>query len=276
MSDWTRTLTRGAAAALKPALLLGAVAALSGCLEAPQQGGSQVGFLSSSETRPREVLQEAGMASGVVKVSPPVGYCIDARSLRATRNGGFALLASCRVLSAGQQGQSVAPVIMTVSVLPRSAGAEMPTTADLAASFAPAKPLWTGETTGVHVVQLAAGGDQMVPNADPRHWRAMMLMNDHLVGLALYGPVDSDVVISGGRDLLIDLAAGIRNASPTPETIARHTDTPEEAAEIESSETRAAISDALPDTIPDAEAAPGVGQAASVSAGDQAKRRGRT
>ncbi|MCA0921788.1 hypothetical protein [Pseudooceanicola nanhaiensis] len=276
MADILRPLVDLTAKLRAPALLVTAAMALTGCLTLPEDtdGAPQVGFLSSSETRPRALMQEAGMASGVVKVKPPVGYCIDEKSFRASRNGGFALVASCRVLSAGTQGTSVAPVVMTVTALPKAANVPMPTTEDLAASFAPAKALWSGETTGLHIVQLAAGGDQAVPGADPRHWRAMMLMNNYLIGLALYGPQDSDVVISGGRDLLTALAAGIRNASPTPEALAERTGAPaaSPAEAEETAEKRAAVSEALPDPVA---AATAKGASASFAGTGASQRRGR-
>lgn len=157
-------------------------------------------------------MREARVFGGAVRVAGPDGYCIDRKSLRRAPSGGFVLLASCRSLG-DASAPAVAPVAMTVSVLPPEAGLAPPRAADLAASLAPRKILAQHEGDGVALVWLADGGDTGLPGGDPAHWRGAMAVNGHLLGLALYAPEGSAMAGSGGQRLMRLLAARINARS---------------------------------------------------------------
>ena len=108
----------------------------------------------------------------------------------------------------------VTPAVITVSVLPFDAKAEQPSAQDMRRSLAPSKALDLIDGDGISLIHLADGGDEGVPGGDARYWRASLLVNGHVVGLAAYGSQGSDVAGRGGRNLLIDMAEHIREASP--------------------------------------------------------------
>ncbi|WP_350130408.1 hypothetical protein [Roseovarius sp.] len=194
------------------AVALAAVVPLAGCM-----GGEPgaLGFLASgSEPATRDALRKVQMYDGDVVVRGPAGYCIDRRTLRRDRDGGFVLLASCESLS-GLRGHGVEPVLMTISVMPDAPGATRPTPGEIAALMAPAKVIAAHETTDVTLVHFASGGDGVLDGGDARHWRGGMLLNGHLIALALYAREGSPMAGKDGRALLTDLARSIRRASPS-------------------------------------------------------------
>jgi len=209
---WFRPGFQGAAPgrAIRPALL-GLVLPLAGCFG---QDTGALGFLASgNEEMARDVLRKVSLYEGDVVVRGPGGYCIDRRTLRKRADGGFALLASCETLS-GLRGQDVEPVVMTVSVMPDTPGATRPGADQIAALMAPAEVLARHETADVAMVQFASGGDGVLPNGDPRHWRGGMRLNGHVIGLALYARKGSALAGKDGRALIADLARTIRRSSP--------------------------------------------------------------
>lgn len=192
-------------------MVLAAVLPLAGCL-----GGEPgaLGFLASgSEPATRDALRKVSMYEGDVIVRGPAGYCIDRRTLRRGRDGGFVLLASCESLS-GLRGHGVEPLLMTITLLPDAPGATRPTPSEMAALMAPAEVIAAHETTDVTLVHFASGGDGVLDGGDARHWRGGMLLNGHLIGLALYARKGSPMAGKDGRALLTDLARSIRRASP--------------------------------------------------------------
>lgn len=212
MSTWISDLSL-ARARLARAVFLAAVLPLAGCF-GPETGA--LSFLSSGnekESVARDVMRKVALYEGDVVVRGPGGYCIDRRTLRRHKDGGFVLLASCESLS-GVRGQAVEPVVMTVSVLPDAPGAARPSVAQIARLMAPAEVLASHETTDVTLVQFASGGDGILPDGDARHWRGGMMLGDHLIGLALYARKGSPMAGKDGRALLTDLARSIRRASP--------------------------------------------------------------
>ena len=205
ISDWRAV--RG----LLRAVLLAAVLPLAGCMAAEP---GALGFLSSgSEPATRDALRKVQMYEGDVVVRGPAGYCIDRRTLRRARDGGFARLASCESLS-GLRGHGVEPLMMTISVMPDAPGATRPTPGEIAALMAPAEVIAAHETTDVTLVHFASGGDGVLEGGDARHWRGGMLLNGHLIALALYAREGSPMAGRDGRALLTDLARSIRRASP--------------------------------------------------------------
>lgn len=203
----------GAARVAMAAAILAMALPLAGCF-GPDSGA--LSFLSSGGEKAvvqRDVLRKASLMAGDVVVRGPEGYCIDRRSLRLKRDGGFALLASCEALS-GVRGEAVEPVLMTVSVLPGAPGVARPGAGEIAALMAPAEVLAAHEDVGLALVHFASGGERALPGGDARHWRGGMVVNGHLVGLALYARKGAKMAGTQGRGLLIDLARGIRRASP--------------------------------------------------------------
>ena len=189
-----------------------ALAALPGCFG--EERGA-LGFLSSGkeDDAPRDVLRMVELYDGEVVVRGPAGYCIDRKTLRRQSNAGFVLLASCESLS-GVRGSEVEPVVMTVSVLPDTAGLPRPSPEDVARSLRGAEVLKAHEVGEVAMVQFATGGAGILKEGDPRHWRGAMTLNGHLLGFALYARRGSDLAGDEGREMLSELARRIRSATP--------------------------------------------------------------
>lgn len=205
-----------------------AVLALTGCsgvvpysndgsADAPASRGFLAGLLpknvslGSGQMNPGPD-RRAQLAGGDVVVSTPAGYCIDRSVLRAGPTDGFALLASCRILSAGALGSAVAPGIMTVSVGPMESGLTLPTPEELGAQV-DAQVLRSRLSSTFTLVHLERGGARVLDGGDDRHWRGAMVLNDHLIGLALYAPQDSALAGPAGADLLQDLVAAMQRDS---------------------------------------------------------------
>lgn len=181
-------------------------------------GGAKFGF-SAPETRAATAnksgaLQSASLANGRVVVRGPVGYCIDRKALKRGSTSGFALLAACDALSGDPDSHSVAPAIMTVQVLARGLNREQPSASDLTKALAPAKILSDEDGDGLTLVHVASGGNQGMPSGDPRYWRGAMVINGHIVGLAVYGFKGGAISGTAGRASLIALAESLRQSSP--------------------------------------------------------------
>lgn len=188
---------------------------LAACLS-EETGTGGLSFLSpADQARPAEaeVLRRVSLFGGDVVVEGPDGYCIDQQSLKKRSNGSFVLIASCESLS-GRIGAEVAHAVVTVSILPRRLNAEIPTTADILASSPSTRVLAAEDGDGISLIQFASGGDRLLPEGDPRFWRAGMLINGHVVGLAVYGPKGSSLSGPAGRRMLIDLAETMLTLSP--------------------------------------------------------------
>ena len=212
MFTWISNIFRARAwPSLARILLLAAILPLAGCLGA--DGGALSFLASGNEKVQRDVLRKVPVYGGNVVVHGPGGYCIDRRAMRSRKDGGFILLASCETLS-GVRGHEVEPVVMTVSVMPVAAGAVPPTVNQITAMLAPAKPLATHQAKDVALVQFASGGEAVLPGGDARHWRGGMMINGHMIALALYARKGSPMAGKDGRALLTDLARGIRRSSP--------------------------------------------------------------
>ena len=198
------------------ALVVGLSLSLSGCLATTGTAPGTVGLAVTAGTK-SAALRQVSLQGGQVVVAGPRGYCVDAQNVRRKRNGHFALIASCASLSGAAVG-AVEPAVMTVLALPRDAGAEQPSATDLARSVAPARVLEKIDGDGVSIVHLAGGGSRGkpggIPGGDARHWRAVMLINGHVTGLALYAPKGSAIAGKAGRSVIIDFAEALREASP--------------------------------------------------------------
>ncbi|EAQ24029.1 hypothetical protein [Roseovarius sp. 217] len=198
MSIWTSEQGRVRALAVRTLLGLGMMA-LAGCLAVPA-GKSQA-------------LSKVAFYDAEVVVTGPRGYCVDGASLRRGASGSFALIASCESLT-GTAGVYVEPAILTVSVLPRTGPVQQPDAQTMARALAPAEVRRAEDRDGISLVQVMQGGQEVLPGGDPVHWRAGMVINGHLVGLAIYGPAGSVVTGPAGREMLRDLGEALRGASP--------------------------------------------------------------
>ncbi len=165
--------------------------------------------------KPAEAPRRAAFYGGDVVVAGPTGYCVDPKSVQRRATSGFVLLASCGHLSGAPSGRVPAAVI-TVSILPRDARAQAPTAAQLAGPWRNAGVAQQADQGGVAMIQVARGGDSLLPQGDPRHWRGAMLINGHLIGLAVYGEAGAQVSGEAGKALLAGAARAMRSASAGP------------------------------------------------------------
>lgn len=204
-----------------PIIALAVALPLSGCMGEGGTGG--FGFVTQpgSSQVETDILREVALFGGDVVVAGPAGYCIDRQSLRRGGAGSFVLIASCESLTGKAGTIAVEPAVMTVSVLRGQSGAVQPTTADLARMSEGSRVLAAEDGDGVSFVHLSKGGDTNLPNGDARHWRGGMLINGHVVALAVYGPSGEAAAGSYGRQILMALAETLRSRSPvrdyTPE-----------------------------------------------------------
>lgn len=173
---------------------------LAGCLDLAGGSGAP------------DALRSVAFYDGAVTVTGPRGYCIDPGSIRRDDGGRFALLASCESLT-GESDLSVYPAVMTLAVLPRADAAVAPDAAAMARALGPGVVRRREDGDDITLVQVAEGGETVMPGGDPAHWRADLMINGHIVGLAAYGPEGGDIAGPRGRDLLYELAAGLRHAS---------------------------------------------------------------
>lgn len=188
--------TRSVMQAPRAALALMLAAALAGC------GGGVGGGAPRS----------AAFYGGEVVVAGPRGYCVDPASVQRGAASGFALMAGCGHLKGAPSGQVPAAVI-TVSILPRDPGAQAPTAAQLSAPWAAVGVAQQVDGADIAMIQVQRGGDTLLPQGDPRHWRGAMRINGHLVGLAVYGEAGAQVSGAAGKALLTAAARAMRAAS---------------------------------------------------------------
>ena len=205
---------------------------LAACDAVPEGSGTDSparGFLAglvppSDGPAPGRALARVRLAQGDVVVSGPRGYCLDPDSIVNTPARGFALIASCRILTDGRGGPEVPPVLATVSVGSGGTTEALPT-ADALAQGMSAPLLDQAQYRDAVLVRLGAGGDTVLPQGDPTHWRAAMIVNGHLVGLAVYAPPGSGMGGSAGRAFLegtIDrILSDSEGSAPSPDAPAR-------------------------------------------------------
>ncbi|MBN9889950.1 dihydroxy-acid dehydratase [Pelagibaca abyssi] len=153
------------------------------------------------------------MARGEVVVAGPEGYCVDPVTLGNRPGRGFAVIASCHILSGGKTGNFVEPMMMTVTVGPRQDAVLLPAPSVLAVQAG--QELIGGETRdGLVMAQLGGGGTDVLDDGDPRYWRGAFVQNGHLIGLALYAPQDSFLAGSDGAGMLRAVQQRIAALSP--------------------------------------------------------------
>ena len=213
MSTWTSKPLGGVRRlTLCAALLL----SLAGCLASGPAG--QANFAASGDDGANRKApaqkRQVPLFGGEVIVAGPQGYCIDPTSLPKRGGGHVVLMASCEALT-GLPGHSVEPVLITVSVLPYRKNATHPDARALAKQMQPARVLDIVDGDGISLVHLGAGGAQGIDGGDPRHWRAAMEINGHVIGLAVYAARGGRAAGPKGQRLIVDLAEIMRDKSPT-------------------------------------------------------------
>ncbi|MBN7784398.1 hypothetical protein JYP51_05665 [Ponticoccus gilvus] len=198
---------------------------LAGCAPVPGAAPAEAGrkgLLSSvvekaAAPKAAKPLLRLTLAGGDVPVVPPEGYCIDPKSRRGGAQRSFAAIASCRILTGGQVGGYVEPVLITVAAGSRGAAEDLPSPELLAK--ARRAPLLSGSRTPDAVfAHLGQGGAAILPGGDPKHWRTIFVLNDRLVGAALYAPAGSPMAGPEGAELLMRLKARMVAAVAKPAT----------------------------------------------------------
>lgn len=210
MFTWTsRVRGRGMRVPARIAACLCAVFALAACLDTA--GGQTAG----EGGRAVPVARQAALGKGAVIVVPPAGYCIDESSITSRAAGEFALIASCESLTGRLSTMSVEPAVITVTVSNPREGREQPQADLLSGAVPQGVALIATNGDGLSIVQVE-GDDSALPGVqgDRKHWRGAMIINDRLVGLALYGAPGSSVSGPEGERLLGALAEEIRDHSP--------------------------------------------------------------
>ncbi|MCZ4352571.1 hypothetical protein O4H61_08600 [Roseovarius aestuarii] len=207
MSTWTCKLRRTAFLALT----LGLILPLAGCF-APG-GDGRMSLLQTPSGKPSDALRRVSLYHGEVIATGPDGYCVDPKSVRRQGGSSFVLLASCGHLSE-TAASDVPTAVITVSVLPRDTRAKQPSAAQMAAALKDSGVDAQIDGDGLSMVHVTRGGDRVVPGSDPRHWRATMMINGHMVGLAVYASPQGPATGRAGRDVLIAVAEAMLEASP--------------------------------------------------------------
>lgn len=236
MSIWTsKTFRFGSRTVLALGLCQLMVACLGPTGGGGGGGGGSLGLLPAPEGKPTDAVHQIAVYRGQVIVTGPAGYCVDPKSVQRRGGSSFALLASCAHLSSAST-DDVAAAVITVSVLPRDRRAALPDAREMAAALGPENVVAGENGDGITLVQLARGGDRVVPGGDPRHWRAAIMVGGHLVGLAAYSGPDGAAAGREGRALLIATAEAMLDASPPirsaaepqPEATPDNADAPEQ------------------------------------------------
>ena len=206
---------------------------LSGCLstmpDANPEADRPKGFLSGIAEKPaiagRPPLAKVSFAGGQVVVGGPDGYCLDPKTIQNRPERGFALIASCNILSGGRMGPQVPALMVSVAIGPRGSSEALPDPAEIARTAG--TPLLAERRTATLVLaQLGQGGDAMAESRDSRYWRGAFALNGRLVGLALYAPKGSTYAGADGATFLETVKTRIIALSEGPRLTA------EEGADI--------------------------------------------
>lgn len=192
--------------------------AANGFLAGLFSGGAEAGQDAAAKPKPGKrpklpaPLARVAIAGGDVVVAGPDGYCVDPTTLQSRAERGFAMIASCNILSDGKVGDPVAPMLVSVTVGPRGDRGDLP--GPRAIASAAGVPLLAAETAdGFVAAQLGAGGDSVLSGGDPRYWRGAFDLNGRLIGLALYAPEGSSLARESGAAMLARVKTRITTQS---------------------------------------------------------------
>lgn len=178
----------------------------------PEDGPGARGLLAEgTQEKPRPLVTRHSFAGGEVVVVAPEDYCIDPKTVKSR---GFAVVASCDILSNGSSGTFVEPVLMTVTVGPNGSGEALPQAQDLAQTLQ-ARLLSERSQEGLMLVQLEQNADTALPDMASAHWRGVFAHGDRMIGLALYAPSSSETLGDDPEALLIAQYQNILRANPT-------------------------------------------------------------
>lgn len=151
------------------------------------------------------------LRGGDITIAAPAGYCMDMANSDLDR--GFVLMGGCDVLSRGKAFGPVNSAVIVVSVSGDRVDALVGTQA-LAASYSPTDVLSTRTSEGVSLIQLANGGQDHVPNGEPRNWQGVATVNGYLVLMSVYSEQGGTAARNSGGNLILTLAQNIRLNSP--------------------------------------------------------------
>ncbi|MBU2981600.1 hypothetical protein KO498_07200 [Lentibacter algarum] len=195
---------------IRAAIALAAVLLLPACLAESTASNQDAArpFAFGSRT-----LVATSIVPDRVTAKGPRGYCVDKRSVKTGRASGFAMLAPCAALG-GKPTGSEEPVLLTIQAQPKGLQAASTTAAGLAEAFAGHGTVHKETGDGLSLVQLQSGGDAIVPNGEPKHWRATLAFNGYLVGLAVYSEKGGAAANKRGKALLLAFAEEVLEASP--------------------------------------------------------------
>ncbi|MDE4275810.1 hypothetical protein PXK58_15570 [Phaeobacter gallaeciensis] len=191
---------------------LGLCALLSACGQVPGGGFS---FAAPGGTGTPSRLTKVRLNGAEVVLAAPRGYCFDRKMLRRDAADGFALLPRCDLLGGpGFFGSRNAGVITaTLGELPTKGRA--PSVSDLAASTPGTHIVTRREDGPLPLVKLDMPGHSAA-GASPEHWRGAMVLDGHVIVLALYAPAKSPLLTERGAELLTQMAELTREASRPP------------------------------------------------------------
>lgn len=190
---------------------LSAAALLTGCANLPLPGNSgQLSF--SGKAAGTQPHAQAGFARGGIVLVPPKGFCIDSSGIRRTGNEGFAMMARCDALGVRGFFGNRSPAVITATIGPQPEGAPPPAAADLARLSGAAHVHEERSDLLLPLVRLE-GAEGSLPGAAPVHWRGALVLDGHLLSVALYAPEGSGGLKDQGAMLLNDLARRTLDAS---------------------------------------------------------------
>lgn len=189
-------------------LLCAGLAAGCSDLRLPE-GGSGLAFSGTAVRQPQE---QAGFARGSVVLVPPKGFCIDQSGIRRTGSEGFAMMARCDALGVRGFFGNRSPAVITAAIGAQPDGARVPTAADLSRIAGEAHVQEVRTDLLLPLVRLQ-GAEGALPGAAAVHWRGALVLDGHILSLALYAPEGSPGLDSQGAMLLNDLARRTLEAS---------------------------------------------------------------
>lgn len=179
----------------KASALMGCALLLAGCEPASGTGG--FGFLQSGSGglfSPAAPVRSTVLADGNVTLVAPDGYCIDARSQRAT----FALMARCDRLGEEDANATAEPVaLITATLTPAGEDVTLDAADIVPAGFDVVDRLQRDTRVVVRVV-----GTPPEKSFHKDHWRGAAEVNGYVLGLALYTDAEMPPLGPYGRLML--------------------------------------------------------------------------
>lgn len=180
-----------------------------------QRDGARGGLFAPNPDRafdnPRRnaALPEAALAGGAITLSPPRGFCVDARSL----GPGFAVVARCDSLGSRRAPPEAPLGMILVSV---AAPSEPPSDLNAALTALMPRDVDVLDTRVTEALALKQLRGTTPAGADPRHWRGLARIGPHLLGLTAYAPTGGELAGDAGGRVLDMLVRDTRTATAMP------------------------------------------------------------